>query len=258
MLAPLFGSAADKKVPAKVDAALRARVEKFYEALIAQKYSEAVSIVAPESQDLFIGERKGDFNSCETGEITYSDKFMKATVVEKCKGELRYLTLRMPETFSIESTWKQVHGKWYWYEAPDAPVATPFGPLKRTQENMGGGNGEPSRPALPADPAALARNIMQLVKLDKTEAKLKAGEASEDAVEVTNGMPGPITVSVEPVTQPGLTVKLDKTQLQAGEKAKVMIRYDPAGKPKFDGSVSTQVHVQPTGQSFPITIIFEQ
>ena len=252
-----------QNVPSDVDSALRARVDRFFQAQVSGKFREAVPVVAEESQDWFIGSGKETYKSCQTTKIEYSANFSKALVTETCQGEYRVHGHRMPVSLPIPSYWKVVDGQWYWYHVKETEVRTPFGIARITPDNDPDANSsETSKPIIPANPLLLARDILQSIKLDKTEIKLESSKANEDVVEVTNGMPGAISISIDNLGQAGLTVKLDKSEMKAGEKARVVFRYDPEDPSVLcgdcakhvSGTLTAQLRVQPTGQVFPINI----
>ena len=258
--APLFAQDASPDV----DAALRARVDRFYQAHVSGKFREAIPVVADESQDWFIGSGKESYKSCQTTKIEYSENFTKALVTETCQGEYRVHGHRMPVSLPIPSHWKIVDGQWFWYYIKETEIRTPFGLARITPDNdPDAAAHDTSKPIIPNSPLMLAQNILQSIKIDKSEIKLVSSKANEDAVEVTNGMPGPISISVDNLGQAGLRVKLDKSDVKAGEKARVVFRYDPEDPlvqcgdcaKHVSGTVTAQLRVQPTGQVFPINIV---
>ena len=253
-----------QNAPSDVDAALRARVDRFFQAHVSGKFRDAIPVVADESADWFIGSGKESYKSCQTTKVEYSENFTKALVTETCQGEYRVHGHRMPVSLPIPSHWKIVDGQWFWYYIKETEVRTPFGIARITPDNdPDAAAHDASKPIIPANPLMLARDILQSIKIDKTEIKLESRKANEDTLEVTNGMPGSISISVDNLGQAGLTVKLDKSELKAGEKARVVFRYDPEDPlvqcgdcaKHVSGTVTAQIRVQPTGQVFPINIV---
>jgi hypothetical protein len=94
------------------------------------------------------------------------------------------------------------------------------------------------------------------VKADKTDIRLLSYEKSEDSAQITNSMPGDVSLRVDqPEPVKGLQIKLDRTELKSGESARVTFTYvppDPTAKP----SLSTTVTVSPTGSSLPFKVTF--
>ena len=72
---------------------------------------------------------------------------------------------------------------------------------------------------------------------------------------VTNDMPGSINLKLDWEELPGLKVTLNKKELQAGEKAKLLFTFKPANKnPK--PMRRALISVEQTGAQIPITIQF--
>jgi len=249
------------KAPPEIDEALRARVDRFYQAHVKGKYSEAFPMVAEDFRDEFIGANKEQYKSCETIRVNYSENFTKAAVVESCKGEWRWRGHVMPATMPLSSNWKVVNGQWYWYTIKQDGYVTPFGVMHPAPEAPGEAG---KAPQIPSDFNAFAKNVLSSVKTDKNEVRLQSDLVSEDQIEIGNGMPGAIALSVDPTGLPGLSVKIGKEQLAAGEKTTIVFRYD-AGDPtvqcmdcakRVKEGVTATVHVQPTNQVIPIHVAF--
>lgn len=249
--------------PADVDAALRARVSQFYQAQVSGKYGAAFEVVADEFKDAYIGSDKGSFKSCETAKIAYTDGFEKAKVTEACKTEWKWHGRSWPVTVPLTSFWRVMNGQWYWYAVKQTEFETPWGISRITEDKAEGANATTTPSVLP-DPIAAAKSIMQMVRIDKTEVKLDPSKVSQDEVVVTNAMPGTIFISIDNIGQPGLTVKSDKTQLGAGEKARVVLKFDPDDPSvqcedcvkRMKGSTTARIIVRPTNQVFQVTVVF--
>lgn len=253
------------KAPPDVDEALRARVEKFYNAHITGKYREAIPLVAEEAQDDFLAAGKSTYKACEISKINYTENFTKASVVTACKGEFRWRTERMPATMPLSSNWKLVDGQWYWYHVKRDVIETPFGISSVTPDVAGTqGPQSPKNNSLPADPVAAAREILSKVSIDKKDIELKGYETSRDEVHITNNMPGPIHVSVNSPGTTGLTIKLDKPDIPAGETGTILFSYSVEDakavchdcfKP-VKPSITADIRVEPTAQTFAVKVDF--
>lgn len=248
-----------EKAPPESDEALRARVTIFYNATVSGKYHEALKVVAEDALDDYMGDSKGQFKSCEINKINYSDSFTKALVVTFCKGEYRWHGSHMPVTIPATSTWKMVDGQWFWYYIHQTEVQTPWG-------IMGGdSSGSAQMPSIPPDPAALARQILSKVSIDRNRVDLSQSTLSQDEVHVANQMPGPVTVSVDPLPLAGMSVKIDPAQVPAGGKATITFAYNP-NDPSIACSeciahaqlppLTANVRVSPTAGVFPVKITF--
>jgi hypothetical protein len=244
--------------PKDVEEALRARVDQFYQASVTGKFKQALLLVAEDSVDHFLQEGASKFDSCENVKLTFSADFSTAEVVEKCKGDVSFHGLEQHPSFPVTSRWKNVNGQWFWYWVHPDMVMTPFGPAKYPDENPTAG-----APQLP-DARRLPAGIFESVKLDRNSVNLSTSEVSQDAIYITNGMPGGISLSLPTTNQPGLKIVADKTELGAGEKTRIVFKYDVNDPAiacldclrKLHGPVRTELRIVPTGQVFPISINF--
>lgn len=252
------------KAPPPIDEALRARVAQFYQAYTTGKFKDAYPLVAEDSQDAFFAASKDMLKSCEILRIKYSDEFTKADVVEACKGEWNYHGVKTPTSFPLTSHWKIMDGQWYWFYVKPTIAPSPFSPTGFATAGPESDGAVKAMPNVPANPMEAARNILSQVKVDKTTIKLRGYETSKDELRVMNEMPGEITLSIDPIAFPGLKVTPGKTVLQAKEETTVVFEYrvDDASiecgdcAKRVKSTMTAQLHVQPTGQLFPITIIF--
>lgn len=237
---------------------MRARVDQFYQSSVSGKFKQVLALVAEDSQDHFLQEGASKFDACENVKITFSTDFSTAEVLEKCKGDLRFHGLEQHPTFPVSSRWKLIDGQWFWYWVKPDMVDTPFGPSKYPDEDA-----RRAAPQLP-DARKLADGMYQSVKLDRNSVSLSTSGVSQDAIYITNGLPGGISLSLPTTNQPGLKIIADKIDLGAGEKTRITFKYDvndPAIAcmdclKKLSGPVMAELRIIPTGQIFPISINF--
>jgi hypothetical protein len=176
-------------------------------------------------------------------------------VIESCDTELAFHGRTFQSKVPLTTNWKVENGQWYWYYVKPKVIPSPFSPNGFVPiPEEADGKTPKSAPVLP-DPAVAARAILALVKVDKTAISL-AGERSKDEVHVRNQMQGSISLSVEPVTLPGLKVTVSNAELKANEETTVVFEYRADGKKDPPGPLTVQLHVQPTGQVFPIQVAF--
>jgi hypothetical protein len=252
------------KAPPPIDEALRARVNQYYHAFMAGKFKEAYLLVADDSQDAFLQAEKDQYKACDTIKIRYSDNFSKAVVVENCKGEWKWHGSVIPTSFPLTSNWEVVDGQWYWHYVKPTTVATPFSPTgfvpapaETTAKNDSG---------LPANLVAAAQGILSKVGVDKRTVRLRTYETSQDMVHVRNDMPGTVTLKMDDSNMAGLKITVGQTQLKAHEETTVLFEWrldDPAilcpdCAKKTTGSTTVQLHISPTGQAFPISVVFDR
>jgi hypothetical protein len=256
------------KAPPPIDEALHARIDQFYRAFMAGKFREAYPLVAEDSQDAFMESSKDAYKACETLKVRYSDNFTKASVLESCKGEWRWHGQTIPTQIPLSTNWKIVDGQWYWTYVKPTYAANPFSPTGFVRipdaKEIAAGGPRPVVPQMPTDGAAFMRDVLAKVKIDKTTITLRSSVSSHEEVHVRNEMPGTISISVDTLPQPGLTITPAKTQLNANEETVVafdyrvddaMIACGECAK-HVNGTATAQLRVQPTNQLFPITIVF--
>ena len=241
-----FGQSNDPfkpKPPGDVDAALRGRIQEFFDLHVKGQFRKAEKLVADDTKDFFYGSNKSKYLSFEISRIDYSANFTKATVVMMCE---QYIMMPgftdHPMKVPTPSTWKLENGEWYWYVDQDALLNTPWGRMKPGEFPAKGAARPPSLPSIPTSADFLYKQI----QLDKTAVSLKAGESAE--VIIANGAPGPVALSV-PAALPGLEAKLDKVTLPAGGKATLTLRAAKGAK-----SGVLRVQVEPTMQLLPVQI----
>jgi hypothetical protein len=230
--------------PADVDQALRARMTEFYELHVKGEFRKAEALVAEDSKDLYYNSTKTKYLSFEIGRIDYSDNFTRAKATVVCE---QYIMLPgfmgSPMKVPLASTWKLVDGIWYYYEDPNAVRTDPIG------NRMGPGPPRASAPAsrpIPAIPVTVPDSFYKQVKADKASVTLKVGESEQ--VTITNSAPGAMNISLMG-SVPGVEVKLDRTVLNAGEKAVLTVRAAYDAKP---GVLS--IKVEQTNQVIPIQV----
>ena len=152
----------------------------------------------------------------------------------------------------VTTLWKIENGQWYWYVTEDLINSTPFGKMGTAPgTNSDANSALPDMKNMPNP-----ETIWQQVKPDRSAVVLKAGEPSSDRITIQNHMPGNITLNLHTPPVPGLEVKLDRSEVPAGEKAVVEFHYEP-GKNVPHGIVRVDVTVQPTNATFPLQITFK-
>ena len=79
-----------------------------------------------------------------------------------------------------------------------------------------------------------------------------------------NEMPGQVSLRLDPIAFPGLKITPGKTVLQANEQTTIVFEYrlDDASiecgecAKRVHSTLTAQLHIQPTGQLFPIAVTF--
>jgi hypothetical protein len=241
------------KAPARVDQALRSRVQLFFQAHVDGKLRLADQVVAQDTKDLFFAMQKPRYLSFEIDKIDYSDHFRRARVTVNCEEEVMMMGAgRMKFKMPQFSDWKLEHGKWYWYVDQNAVRETPFGPVKPVYK-AGAGDSSSTPFVLPRGPTQA--ELVQLVTADQAEVLLSNTEPSSAVVTITNGVPGWITLAVAVPPLPGFEVTLDEKDIKRGQQAHVTIRYAPKDTTP-PPSVAFNVSVDPIGALIPIRVTF--
>ncbi len=233
-----------EKPPAQVEEALRARAQEFFQDFVDGNFRKGEALVAEDSKDIYYNAQKSKYLSYELKDIQYSDNFTRAKVTAICETQVAIpgfagQVLKVP----VGSNWKLENGQWYWYIDPEELHKTPFGvahpaPGPRSVA-------PPAPPAIPPDPGF----ALQKVKADKTTLELKPGVAAQ--VTFTNTAPGWMSISLLGRI-PNVDVKLDRVNLNAGEKAVMTVQAREGARP---GTLTIQV--EQTNEVIPIQVNIE-
>jgi len=240
-----------EQAPPHIDEALRERVRLFFQAHVDGKFRLADEVVHPDSKDAFFAAEKRRYKSFEIVKIQYFDHFSRARVVVAVDGEFPMPGFgQIPVKIPMTTLWKYDQGQWWWYvEPPEKGQETPFGLMRPGPEAGSGGLPGPGQMLTP-------EAVVQKVHISKRTVQLKCYEASQDVVEVSNGMPGPISLQLYVPPLRGLEVSLDKEGLAAGEKALIRFRYEPPDKlPK--PTLKATLRVEPLAAEIPIEVVFD-
>ncbi len=234
-------SSAEPKPPAKVDQALRARINEFYQDHVKQEFRKAEALVANDTKEYFYSHNKPAYLSCEIGKIAYSDNFKKAKATVICE---QYVMMPgfadKPLKVPFASTWKVQGGKWFWYVSQDDLAATPFGHMTAGPKGSGGG--------LPAVIPDSPDFVMSLVRADRGEITLKP-DGEPEKVTIKNGAPGVVDLSIA-VKVPGVEATIEQPRLKVGEQTVLTLKASESARPGTLG-----VQVDPTGQVLNIKIL---
>ena len=234
------------KPPADVDQALRARITTFYDLHVKGEFRKAEALVAEDSQEIYYNGSKTKYLSFEIVRIDYSDNFTRAKATVVCEQHIMLPGfMGLPMKIPMPSTWKLVDATWYWWVDPESLRATPFGKATPGPARDSASAAKP----MPVIPTTVPDYIYNQVKADKASVTLKTGESGQ--VTITNGAPGPMNISLTG-SVPGVEVKLDRSLLNAGEKAILTIRAGNDAKP---GVLTIQV--EQTNQVIPIQVAIQ-
>ncbi len=235
--------------PPEIDAALRDRVTKFFQAQVNGKYRQADQYVAEDTKDYFYVLNKISLVKFDITKIVYSANFTRAAVTVRTERELGVGMIPKMKMYNQESTdWKIENGLWCW-SVDQNIIKTPFGEMRRSTTTAVDSRASGAMPQLPIPSVA---DMTKTVAADKSEVEL--GERKTDQVVLRNPMPGPITLSLNAPPTPGLEVKLDSSTVAPNGTARLLLTYDPAAEGASQGTVAVTVVVQPTQQVIPIQV----
>lgn len=244
-----------EKAAAEVDAALRARVTKFYDAFISGKFKEAYLLVADDSQDKFFELDKEQYRSCDIDLIQYSGHATQALVITKCKGDWRWEGKVFLVTFPVRSNWALIDGQWYWHYVRPTMEQTPFSSTGWRRVPPDSKDGSAS--ILPKDFSSLAQQILSKVSVDKTSVRFSANQSSQEVVHLRNEMPGEISLTIQDPGVAGLKVSAASTKVEAHQETDVVFAWSPDNPAATPPNATVQLHIEPTNQMFPIAVTFE-
>jgi hypothetical protein len=230
---------------AEAEKALRDRVQQYYQLQVEKKFRQAEAMVAEDSKEDYYNGKKPNIRGFSIDRVEFQDNGTTATVTIKAK-----VLVLMPgagaQVFEMPSPthWKLENGLWCWYIPPEAKVTTPFGKLQ-IAEGSAGQTPDPKGKA--PDLAALVGQV----SINRTSVDFGAGR-DEQSVTITNGLPGPLDLRVDPHAEQirGLSVAIDKTHLESGEKATLHFRM--TGNAKIADVV--EVTAFPINRAFDIQV----
>jgi hypothetical protein len=231
-------------------AALRARVQQFYQLEVDKKYRQAESMIADDTKDDYYNSRKPDLKGFSVESVELMKDNTQAKVLIKAK-----VLILMPgagaQIFDMPTPtyWKLENNEWRWFIPEEMKTGTPFGKMKT------GDSGTDSLSMKGAAPGGIANPnlgaLLGQITIDKTSIELSA--AAPDAVAtITNQLPGAVDLRVDPHVEviKGLTVKVDKIHLEQGEKTEV--HFHLAGKEKIADVV--EITALPLNRVLDITV----
>lgn len=240
-----------EKAPPQIDAALRERIQYFFQCHVEGKFRQADQVVAEDSKDAFFAAEKKRYRGFEIVRIVYSDNFTRARAVVAVDTDFVGPGIgKIPVKVPLTTLWKFENGQWWWYVDPEAGRQTPFGPMRPGPE----GGSAPFTFSIPSRPEQAA-SLLNQVKADKSEVRLSSYEPSSEEVTITNNLPGQVSLSLEYNGFPGFEARLERRELQPKQATRLLLRIEPRDKsPK--PTITLNIRVQPTNQLIPIRVTF--
>jgi hypothetical protein len=244
---------ASDKAPPKVEAALRARVSRFYQLEVDGKFRQVEPLVAEASKDFYYAANKPRYTGFSIKRIEFFDDFRRATVVVLVNRLLPVPGFEgQAVPGAVPSHWKLEKGVWCWYADQSDVGALPFPGAVPRMGNMpmpgaAVGGAAASLPPMP--------NMTALVLADKATVELKPAGPSSGQVTLVNQLKTPVTLVARDPNVAGLSVKLDRANLKTGEKAILDVQSTGSG-PAPAQPVTITVVVKQTNQVIPIKVAF--
>ena len=241
----------------------------FFQDLVDSKFVEAFDLVADDTRTFYFNSEKKPLKDYKITDVKYDSGFEKATVTLQVKREWTFTALAASQPtiadVSMVTIWKLEKGKWVWSNQPrpDQPV-TPMGPsdvqlIQRQPDGTVTGLPPKITDAILNAAGQKILDPSSIGSVDKREITLSASRASSDKVVFHNGQQGSIRLELSPAPISGLTVQLDKTDLNAGDTAALQVSYDPrSGKAAAGRSALIRLTVIPFNQTYDVNVNFSQ
>jgi hypothetical protein len=230
---------------AAAEAAVRARAQAFFDLQVAKKYRQGEAMVAEDSKDAYYNGAKFNIDSFTITKVQLAEGNAAADVTIKAK--VTVVAPAIGQTIHTEAAqttrWKLENSEWVYYIDPDAAVMTPFGKL-----NPQAAAGKTAAGSATAVGKPDLATLMKAVQVDRNSVEIKPGE--NQTVKVSNFLPGPVDVSVENFSLPGVSASLDKRHLEQGETTFLRI----VASDKASGSATTVIDVSPLRTQLPVKI----
>jgi len=234
--------------PAGVEKTLRERVAGFYQPYVDAKFRAAEPFVCEDTKELHYNQEKSKIRGFEILKVNFDDSFKKASVVTTVQTAIHMRGQLIPANAPMATNWKIEDGKWCYYFDPALGRPSPAGIMKPGPGSRTG----MSEAEMKRDPNI----ILNQIKVSKEKLLVKSWEKSADTLVVTNGMPGTVTLSFQTESIPGLTYRLEKQELAAGESSLIEVIYDPANT-SAKPTLRAKLTVDPIGRIFTIPIEFD-
>ena len=233
--------------PAESEKQLRQRVQEFYQLQVEKKFRQAEEYVAADTKDVFYNAGKPELASFRIVKVVMKDNATRAEVTVMGKVSIFIMSegmvpLEMPTT----GMWKVEGDKWVWFVDQSGPVKTPFGEMKPPVPGQA--------PATPSDLSTQIKSfdvnsLQRQVRVEPSAVSLTQDQPVQ-SVTITNGMPGPLDLTLVTKSIPGVGIELEKTHLDAGQKVKLTLTRKSDG----NSSGNVRVDVSPTGATLDVGV----
>jgi hypothetical protein len=249
-----------KPVPAKVDAALRARVTDFYQSQMAGNFRKSYDLVSKESQDYFLSISKEKATVFKIDAIEYRDKFSRAVVKVATTNHVLvgFHAIDLP-TFAV-SYWKVEGGKWVWYHDPEQDRPNFFGlPVGEVSKSDAALAQSVPKDTSPEATAAAAKAALSGANdkpfLDKLSLQFILGTEDTQEVSVHNAFNGEVRLVVYmPEESIGVFVEPAEVKMEAFSDTTLKFHYLPLYREPANAEILFRLRPFPKVYSLPVTI----
>jgi hypothetical protein len=202
-----------------VDAALRSRVQEFYQLQVDKKFRQADEFVATDTKDFYFDSKKPEIQAFKIVGIQYAPDFQSAEVKLTTHTHVPLPgAMDNPMETQLISDWKIDGGKWCWHLDREKLLNTPFGRV-----NPGGApRSAEGRPNVAQATAQVSADITHAVRAEPAKVSLDQSHPQTMVVMLKNTLPGPVTIQ-NLTNTPALKVDIAKANLGAEESTQMTI-----------------------------------
>jgi hypothetical protein len=245
------------KISPEREAALKARISKFWDGFVSGKYRQSDLMVSEDSKEDFFSWPKKKIRGYTIDRIFYADEGKAAKVLTLVDTTLAMMGVgAMDIKQPVETWWREEADGWYWFQPKNQTRETPFGKM---ESNPASG----SAPLVPTGEINLKPDIKELmsrVKPDRQQVNFVLGEAKVESIQFSNGMPGTVTLTLDSPPADDVTFELSSPTILRNGVSSLVVNYKPKSKPAADAERVTKVvrvGVAQTGKLYEIKVIFD-
>ncbi len=236
--------------------ALRSRVRHFYSLQAESKFRASEACVCDDTKDYYYDLAKRPPRSFEISSIEFDKARVEAKVITIVSGELTLISGVIPVSLPVPTQWRLENNQWCFFVPVERQkvIQTPFGEIKANSTPPGAG---PRTVETPAFSPVRVEDVQSAVGMSAESVVFEAAKAATAEIELTNALEGRVQIAPPLSLPPGLQLKLDRTRLNAKEKATVRFEYSPP--PELPAPVYVlRFEIEPTRQVIPIQVRFER
>ncbi len=213
-----------RNAPPEESAALRARVDAFYDLFQKNQLREAEAYVAEDSRDMFYNAPKNRIFAYEIRSMEFNPDLNEAKVLVAVETltPLGSQPLKQP----LQSDWRRINGEWYLHlnaMQSGESFQSPAGPMHFSQATGAGG----TPPAAYKPPNMASMQTMYEVSNRNLKFTTDAKEVQTQKVTVKNKFQDQLTIDRLTRDFPGVEIHLDSEAIPKGGETTISFTYDP-------------------------------